>query len=138
MSWNMCICRHKLWNAKMGVGPTFTWSNEAWYMLLDPYSSWMFWIISRIIQHDIINYGKCVYWWQQSLMVIRPIIKKVRIIWYELSHLKGLSLVPILLTGIIRLRYKNEGGRGSTSNPPSIYFKMLWVGMTDEFKFLIP
>ena len=27
---NMCIWRHKLCNAKMGVGPTFTWSSEAW------------------------------------------------------------------------------------------------------------
>ena len=26
---NMCIWRHKLYNAKTGVGPTFTWSNEA-------------------------------------------------------------------------------------------------------------
>ena len=25
----MCIWRHKLCNAKTGVGPTFTWSNEA-------------------------------------------------------------------------------------------------------------
>ena len=29
MSRNMCICRHKLCNAKMGVNPTFRWSNEA-------------------------------------------------------------------------------------------------------------
>ena len=28
MSWNMCIQRHKLCNAKTCVGPTFTWSNE--------------------------------------------------------------------------------------------------------------
>ena len=28
---NMCIWRHKFCNAKMGVGPTLTWSNEAWY-----------------------------------------------------------------------------------------------------------
>ena len=32
MSMNKCIWRHKLWNAKTGVGPTFTWSNEPWYM----------------------------------------------------------------------------------------------------------
>ena len=30
----MCIWRHKLCNAKTGVGPTFTWSNEPWYSLL--------------------------------------------------------------------------------------------------------
>ena len=30
MSMNMCIWRHKLCNAKTGVGPTFTWSNEPW------------------------------------------------------------------------------------------------------------
>ena len=30
MSKNMCIWRHKLCNAKTGVGPTFTWSNEPW------------------------------------------------------------------------------------------------------------
>ena len=30
MSLNMCIRRHKLWNDKTGVGPTFTWSNEPW------------------------------------------------------------------------------------------------------------
>ena len=29
MSMNMCIWRHKLCNAKTGVGPTFAWSNEA-------------------------------------------------------------------------------------------------------------
>ena len=29
MSRNMCIWRHKLGNAKTGVGPTFKWSNEA-------------------------------------------------------------------------------------------------------------
>ena len=33
MSRNMCIWRHKLCNAKTGVSPTFTWSNEAWYMV---------------------------------------------------------------------------------------------------------
>ena len=27
---NMCIWCHKLCNSKMGVGPTFTWSNEPW------------------------------------------------------------------------------------------------------------
>ena len=32
MSRNMYIWRHKLCNAKTGVGPTFTWSNEPWYM----------------------------------------------------------------------------------------------------------
>jgi hypothetical protein len=32
ISKNMCICRHKLCNSKTGVGPTFTWSNEHWYM----------------------------------------------------------------------------------------------------------
>ena len=31
MSCDMCIGRHKLCNAKTGVGPTFTWSNEPWY-----------------------------------------------------------------------------------------------------------
>ena len=31
MSWNMCIWRHNLCNAKTGVGPTFTWLNEPWY-----------------------------------------------------------------------------------------------------------
>ena len=31
MSRNMCKLRHKLRNAKTGVGPTFTWSNEAWF-----------------------------------------------------------------------------------------------------------
>ena len=30
----MCIWRHKLCNAKTGVGPTFTWSNEPLSMLL--------------------------------------------------------------------------------------------------------
>ena len=30
MSMNMCIWRHKLCNAKTGVGPTFTFSNEPW------------------------------------------------------------------------------------------------------------
>ena len=29
---NKCIWRHKLCNAKTGFGPTFTWSNEAWYI----------------------------------------------------------------------------------------------------------
>ena len=28
----MCIWRHKLCNSKTGVGPTFTWSNEPWYI----------------------------------------------------------------------------------------------------------
>ena len=32
LSMNMCIWRHKLWNDKTGVGPTFTWSNEPWYI----------------------------------------------------------------------------------------------------------
>ena len=32
ISKNMCIWRHKLCNAKTVVGPTFTWSNEPWYM----------------------------------------------------------------------------------------------------------
>ena len=32
MSENICIWRHKLCNSKTGVGPTFTWSNEPWYM----------------------------------------------------------------------------------------------------------
>ena len=32
MSNNMCIWRHKLCNSKTGVGPTFTWSNEPWYI----------------------------------------------------------------------------------------------------------
>ena len=32
MSKKMCIWRHKLCNSKTGVGPTFTWSNEPWYM----------------------------------------------------------------------------------------------------------
>ena len=31
MSKNMCIWRRKLCNSKMGVGPTFTWSNEPWF-----------------------------------------------------------------------------------------------------------
>ena len=31
MSRNMYILRHKLCNVKTGVGPTFTWSNEAWF-----------------------------------------------------------------------------------------------------------
>ena len=30
ISRNMCIWHQKLCNAKTGVGPTFTWSNEAW------------------------------------------------------------------------------------------------------------
>ena len=30
MSRTLCIWCHKLCNAKTGVGPTFTWSNEAW------------------------------------------------------------------------------------------------------------
>ena len=34
MSKNMCFWRHKLCNAKTGVGPNFTWSNEAWYRAL--------------------------------------------------------------------------------------------------------
>ena len=32
MSRNMCIWLHKLCNAKISVGPTYTWSNEAWYI----------------------------------------------------------------------------------------------------------
>ena len=32
MSKNMCICFHKLCNAKTGVSPTFTWSNEALFI----------------------------------------------------------------------------------------------------------
>ena len=31
MSKNMCKLRHKLRNAKKGVGQTITWSNEAWF-----------------------------------------------------------------------------------------------------------
>ena len=31
MSKNMHIWRHKFCNAKMGVGPTFTWPNEPWW-----------------------------------------------------------------------------------------------------------
>ena len=37
MSRNLCIWLHKLCNAKTGVGPTFTWSNEPWY-------NWALWI----------------------------------------------------------------------------------------------
>ena len=33
-SWNFCIWRHKSCNAKTGIGPTFTWSNEAWFSTL--------------------------------------------------------------------------------------------------------
>ena len=28
---NMCKLRQKLRNAKTGIGPTFTWSNDAWF-----------------------------------------------------------------------------------------------------------
>ena len=34
MSTNMCIWRHKLCNAKTGVGLTFTWSNEPWSIVI--------------------------------------------------------------------------------------------------------
>ena len=34
MSNNMCIWRHKLCNSKTDVGPTFTLSNEPWYIVI--------------------------------------------------------------------------------------------------------
>ena len=35
MSRNMLIWRNKLSNAKMGVIPAFTWTNEAWYICIN-------------------------------------------------------------------------------------------------------
>ena len=53
MSINICIWRHKLYNAKTCVGPTFTWSNEPWYSvksLFVPSSglTWIWWSCGQI------------------------------------------------------------------------------------------
>ena len=54
MSKDMCIWRHKLCNSKTGVDPTFTWSNEPWYIVRCPWLWsaslwWMFWTVILIL-----------------------------------------------------------------------------------------
>ena len=44
MSWNMCVWNNKLCDAKTCIGPTFTWSNIAWYTKFTQRNSFLHWI----------------------------------------------------------------------------------------------